>query len=194
MLVPSDSYKYCSWESKWLLTWLTRVFPSSSFLDGLDSNNSGIFLTGPNLHNNRVSIEIGSENKQIETKRKEKQWLTRPHAGHTRPGGFLRTNPTRACPRVASQADASQRRQVERFACGAGRAGRIYMPDACPLQGEDAPHQPVIDTCRSPILPRSSARQPTRGGASTLSPTFFHFSGLFHVSIYFLPIFLSSNM
>ena len=73
MLVPSGSYKYCSSESKWVLTWSTRAFLSSSFLDGKDSKNSGILLTGPNSHNNRVSIKIGSENKQTETERKEKQ-------------------------------------------------------------------------------------------------------------------------
>ena len=67
MLVPSGFYKYCSWESRWLLTWLTRAFPSSSFLDGKDSKNSGIFLTGPNSHNNRVNIKIGTKNKQTET-------------------------------------------------------------------------------------------------------------------------------
>ena len=77
MLVPSGSYKYCSWESKWLLTWLTRAFPSSSFLDGMDSNNSEISFTGPNSHNNRVSIKIESENKQTETEREEKRCLTR---------------------------------------------------------------------------------------------------------------------
>ena len=96
MLVPSGSYKYCSWESKWLLTWLTRAFPSSSFLDRMDSNNSGISFTGPNSHNNRVSIKIGSENKQTETKREEKRCLTRPtrasyarmpHSGALRAGG-----------------------------------------------------------------------------------------------------------
>ena len=43
--------------NKWLLTWLTRAFPSSSFLDGKDSKNSGIFLTGPNSHNNKVSVK-----------------------------------------------------------------------------------------------------------------------------------------
>ena len=68
MLVPSGSYKYYSWESKWLLTWLMRAFPSSSFLNRMDSNNSGISLTGSNLHNNKASIKIRSENKQTETK------------------------------------------------------------------------------------------------------------------------------
>ena len=113
MLVPSSSYKYCSWESKWLLTWLTRTFPSLSFLDGMDFNNSEISLTGPNLHNNRVSIQIGSENKQIETERKEKQWLTHPHARHTRPGGSLRAIPTCGFP---------SRRESEAL----GRAVRVW--------------------------------------------------------------------
>ena len=71
MLVPRGSYKYCSWESKWLLTWLTRAFLSSSFLDGKDSKNSVISLTGPNSL--RVNIKIRSENKQTKTERKEKQ-------------------------------------------------------------------------------------------------------------------------
>ena len=89
------------------------------------------------------------------------------------------------------RAGAGQRRRVGRFACDAGRAGRVRAPDACPLPGEDAPHQPVIDTCRSPVPPLSSARRPTRGGLHPLSC--LHFPGLFPVSIYFLPIFLSSN-
>ena len=99
MLVPSGSYKYCSWESKWLLTWLTRAFPNSSFLDGMDSNNSGISFTSPNSHNNKVSIKIGSETKQTEIEWEKKWCLTHPR-------GSLRTLPTRACPGTASQADA----------------------------------------------------------------------------------------
>ena len=82
MLVPSGSYKYCSWESKWLLTWLIRAFSSSSFLDGMDSNKSEISFTSPNSHNNRVSIKIGSENKQTETEREENRCLTRAVEGH----------------------------------------------------------------------------------------------------------------
>ena len=121
MLVPSGSYKYYSWESKWLLTWLTRAFPSSSFLDGMDFNNSGLSLTGPNTHNNRVSIKIGSENKQTETEREEKRCLTRPHARRTRPGRSLRALPTRACPTRFSPAQARVRGAVS----GALRAARV---------------------------------------------------------------------
>ena len=126
MLVPSGSYKYCSWESKWLLTWLTRAFPSSSFLDGMDSNKSEISFTSPNSHNNRVSIKIGSENKQTETEREENRCLTRPHARHAHRGGALRARAPRAAPRVG----AGQRHLVGRFTCGAGRAGQVCVPDA----------------------------------------------------------------
>ena len=179
MLVPSGSYKYCSWKSKWLLTWSTRAFPISSFLDRMDSNNSGIFFTGPNSHNNRVSVKIGSEHKQTETEWEEKRCLTRAHARCTRPGRSLRAR--------ALRASSPRRRGSE----APGRAGRVRAPDACPLSGEGAPHQLVIDTCRSPVPPLSSARRPTRGGLHPLSC--LHFPGLFPISIYFLPIFLSSN-
>ena len=126
MLVPSGSYKYCSWESKWLLTWFTRAFPSSSFLDRMDSNNSGIFLTGPNLHNNRVSIKIGSKNKQIETERKEKIVPHAPPRTSHAPWRFLRAIPTRACPCAASeQARVREPGRAIRVRCGSGR------PDPC---------------------------------------------------------------
>ena len=121
MLVPSGSYKYCSWESKWLLTWLTRAFPSSSFLDGIDSNKSEIFFTSPNSHNNRVSIKIGSENKQTETEREEKRCLTRPHARRTRLRRSLRALPTRACPTRFSPAQA----RVRGAGSGASRAAWV---------------------------------------------------------------------
>ena len=32
MLISSGSYKYYSWESKWLLTCLTRAYPNSNFV------------------------------------------------------------------------------------------------------------------------------------------------------------------
>ena len=122
MLVPSGSYKYCSWESN---TWLTRAFPSSNFLDGKDSNKSEISFTSSNSHNNRVSVNIGSENKQTETEREENRCLTRPHARH---GGSLRARAPRAPPCVG----AGQRHRVGRFTCGAGRDGQVCAPDACP--------------------------------------------------------------
>ena len=72
MLVLSDSYKYCSWDSKWLLTWLTCAFPSSILFAGKGSKNYGISLIDPNSHKNRIRVGIGAKNKQTEVERREK--------------------------------------------------------------------------------------------------------------------------
>ena len=89
------------------------------------------------------------------------------------------------------------------------RLAQIRVPDACPLLGEDASHQSVTATCRSPVLLCSSVCWPACGSVSSLSLVCFNFFSrcqplsrfnffsdvsLFRVSIYFLPISLSSNL
>ena len=67
--------------------------PKLEFLDGKDSKNYGISLTGPNSHNNRVSIEIGTKNKQTEAEQRKNY-----SRAYMRPGGL----PTLTCPRATS--------------------------------------------------------------------------------------------
>ena len=78
MLIPSGSYKYCSWESRWLLTCGWRV-PSQARI-----------ICRKGSYENRIRVEIGAKNKQMEVEQREKWWLTRLHARHTCSGGFLR--------------------------------------------------------------------------------------------------------
>ena len=147
-----------------------------------------------------IHIIIGSASKSGRKTRKQRpngkkngasRAPTRDARAPTRDARTLEGHYARVPYALLPRVGAGQRRRVRRFACSAGRAGWVRAPDVCPLPGEDAPHQPVIDTCRSPVPPLSSARRPTRGGLHPLSC--LHFQGLFPVSIYFLPIFLSSN-
>lgn len=56
-----------------------------------------------------------------------------------------------------SEAPGRSGSRAERFVSSGSRAvkgwvGRIRVPDACPLSGEDASHQSMTTTCRSPVL------------------------------------------
>ena len=65
--------------------------PKLELFAGKGSKNSGISLTGPNSHKNRIRVEIGAKNKQTEVERREKRSPTRLHAPARALEGVLRT-------------------------------------------------------------------------------------------------------
>ena len=135
-----------------------------------------------------IHIIIGSASKSGQKTSKQKSNGKKngaSRATHTPWKVTMRASYARVPYALLPRAGVGQRHRVGRFACGAGRAGLVRAPDACPLPGEDAPHQLVIDTCRSPVPPLSSVAD-RRVAASTLSPAFFF---IFQVSFPFRPIF-----
>ena len=98
--------------------------PKLELFAGKDSKNSGIFLIGPNSHKNRITVEIGAQNKQTEVNggKKITHAPARALEGVLRAAFYARVS-TRffLCSRRSRRVglDRSERSRAVRFACGA---------------------------------------------------------------------------
>ena len=193
MLIPSGSYKYCSWESKWLLTWLTRAFPSSSFL----AERIPKILEFPWHILIHITIGSVSKSRRKTSKQKCNGGKTTTHAPTRATSALWRITThgsTRAyllAQRLLSRGPESRVRPIASrlfSRCGLGCPLRTRVglnPALCRVSANvwSTPHQPEHDTCLTSILPRSSLCRPTRGDILSLSCICLNFQIVMRIRI-----------